>query len=160
MKKESEPSYILIFVGSFISASLLLSDRYSIYYFLPSHRLFYIPGEPSAGNVFYEFFRWNLSLLIGFLTCFLISKISKNFKFSTIDILNNIKKRKNRIFVFIILGLVLFFPLLSLLLDYIDLSIGMTYEASGQIIKVAQGTLLCLWMIFIFTLFFYEKIKN
>jgi hypothetical protein len=160
MKKKSEPSYILIFVASFILASLLLSKKYGVYHYLPSQRLFYIPGEPSAGNLFYEFFRWNLSFLIGFLICYLISKISKNFKFSILDIQNNIKKRKNKIFVFIVLGLVLFFPLLSLLLDYIDLSIGMTYEPSGQIVKLTQGTLLFLWMIFLFTMFVYEQIKK
>jgi len=78
MKKKSEPSYILIFVASFILASLLLSEKYGVYHSLPSLRFFYIPGEPSAGDLFYEFFRWNLSLSISFLICYLISKISKN----------------------------------------------------------------------------------
>lgn len=160
MIKKLEPSYILIFVASFIFASLLLSEKYGIYYSLPSQRLFYVPGEPSAGNLFYEIFRWNLSLLICFVICYLISKISKNFKFSILDIQNNLKKRKNRIFVFITLSLVLFFPLLSLLLDYIDLSIGMTYQPSGQIVKLTQGTILFLWMIFLFTMFVYEQIKK
>tara|TARA_B100000929_G_C15210398_1_gene318977 strand:+ start:66 stop:560 length:495 start_codon:yes stop_codon:yes gene_type:complete len=157
MKKKSEISYIFIFIISFILANVFLGSKYGVYDFLPNYHLFEMPDDPSGGNIFHEFFRWNLSFIFAFLITFIITSVNKNLKFSLLkEIQNGIKKNDYSVF-YIILGFTIFFPLVSLFADYINLSIGIPtkdilhFKSKSEILfPFVQWALFIILLIFIF----------
>ena len=153
MKKQSWIIYIIIGAASFILATILLGPKYGIYDYLPTYHLFEMPNEPEGGNILYEFIRWSLWAILFAFVSFIINSINKNQGFNFIK---DIKKAKKNDYsdVFPPLVIIVVLPLLFLLLDYINLSIG-TIGKSGTVLPYGQSILFIIWLIFIF--YIYKK---
>ena len=137
MKKKDNISYIFIGVISFILVNLFLGSKYGIYDYLPNYHLFEMPNDPSGGDIFHEYIRWSLVLVLTVLIIFIIYSVNKNLGFELIKEIQYAIKKNNYVIFYVFLGFVIFFPLLSLLFDYINLSIGMI-SAKGRVFPIGH----------------------
>lgn len=154
MKKLSEGLYLTIWILCFIFSYALLGEKYGVYHSLPSYHLFEMPNETYGGNILFHFFKWNLTLILFFLTLFVISFIFKIKIGFFKHIAKAIKERDNGLYLF--LFPILIGPLGSLLFEYSDLLIGIKW-LNGTIFHI---TFLALVVIFIIVYFIYNLIKR
>ena len=148
MKQQSTIFYLLIGAVSYILSNIFIGPKYGIYDYFPSYYLFEMPNDAVKGNLYYEFSRWFLFCVISVIISFIINSTNKKQGFNFIKEI----KKKNYIFVYSFLIMSLGLPLLTLLMDYISLSIG-TIGKGGRIFPYGYVIFLPFWLYFLFYIY-------
>ena len=144
MKKINESFYVPIYIICLLLSFVITGEKYGFYHSLPSYYLFEMPNDIYGGNALINFFKWNLGFVLYFLTLFIISVIFK-VKIELFKFITKMIKKKS-VYIFYFLVPILGFPLLSLLVDYSNLMIGMEFS-NGKIIPVTYPGLVALYVI-------------
>ena len=124
MKKNS---LIIPIIISFLSYFLTLyaANTFNFFEDMSKYRLFEMPDDKYGGTVIPRSINCLIILILFFLINFVVNSINKNQGINFIKEIKKAKKEKNIKIIFIIpLIVVMGFPLVLLLFDFIDVSIG------------------------------------
>ncbi len=143
---------VVIMLIAYILASVISGPKFGIYDYLPKYYLFKLPNDILSGDIIFEFFFWNLCWFFVLLISKILNSFSKKIGFDAIKGLQKALKIKDNTVYYVILSFVVVIPLLFILCDYINLSLNLVVNKSGNVFPVAQGAIFLIWIASMFLL--------